>query len=129
MEEKIPSVKKRKPRKATLTTKSANIPRAQNRTRASKYKKNIVGPARRAPSSAQERGFAKDPFQKPIPTLNPLTLSLSRKFGAAEEDDEFILDLNAMGGKKRSFKIFHDAPEDSPGTFSTICTMTSHSHV
>ena len=49
-----------------------------------------------------------------MPTLNPLAGAFGRTSNT-EDEDEYGLDIEALGGKKQAFSIFHDAPEDSPG--------------
>jgi hypothetical protein len=121
--EKVPSPKKRKTRKATLADISVNAPRAQApRSRAPRLKKPVptASPIKRSPSSIQDHTITSSLFLKPTPTLNPLA-GFGRRFApSADEDEEFRLAVEDMGGKKRSFNIFQDAPEDSPGT--TVAT-------
>ena len=50
---------------------------------------------------------------------NPL-VGFGRKYVAAtDEDDEFRLTVDDMS-RKRTFNIFHDAPEESPGMLYSI---------
>lgn len=50
----------------------------------------------------------------PQPTLNPLAFG-SRFTPSNEEEEEFRITLGDIGRKKRSFGVFQDAPEVSPG--------------
>ncbi|RAL66832.1 hypothetical protein DID88_007615 [Monilinia fructigena] len=50
----------------------------------------------------------------PPPTLNPLVFG-ARFTPSTEEDEEFRITMEEMGAKKRSFSVFHDGLEVSPG--------------
>jgi hypothetical protein len=63
---------------------------------------------------AKQREAAGRLSLHPPPTLNPLAFG-SRFTPSNEEDEEFRLTLGDIGRKKRSFGIFRDAPEISPG--------------
>lgn len=55
-----------------------------------------------------------DPPYKPQPTPNPLAVFGNRFMPSAEEDEEFRMTVGDMP-QKRSFGIFQDAGEVSPG--------------
>ena len=113
-----PTPKKRKPRKtAALSDISVNAPRI----RAPRTRKNTVAqsPLKRISAAMQHRrppahSFIKAPIPNPLPDFG------QRYVPNSEEDEEFRMTVGDMT-KKRSFGIFQDAPEVSPGrTESTL---------
>ncbi|PQE12631.1 Terpenoid cyclases prenyltransferase alpha-alpha toroid protein [Rutstroemia sp. NJR-2017a BBW] len=105
-----PTPKRRKPRKAALANLSVNVPRL----RASRSQRNnhMASPEKRQ-RPAKHREPTGQLSLHPPPTLNPL--AFGSRFTPSNEDEEFRLTVGDMGRKKRSFGIFHDAPEISPG--------------
>ena len=116
-----PTPKKRKPRKtAVLSDISVNAPRL----RASRTRKNVgtQSPSKRPSAAMQYRGPPAHSFMMaPIP--NPLANFSQRYILSSEEDEEFRMTVGDMT-KKRSFGIFQDAPEVSPGR--TESTLEDH---
>ena len=109
-----PTPKKRKTRKSALGDVSVNAPRFK----APRSKKVAVtgSPRKRQSSSGrQNRGLTRVLYNpKPMPTLNPLA-AFGRKYAAlTDEEEEFRMTLEDMN-RKRTFSIFKDAPEESPG--------------
>ena len=54
-------------------------------------------------------------FLKPAPLLNPLAAGLGRRLVPSTDEEEEVRMTIENQGKKKSFNIFQDAPEESPG--------------
>ncbi|TGO49779.1 hypothetical protein BCON_0200g00080 [Botryotinia convoluta] len=105
-----PTPKKRRTRKAALADVSVNIPRL----RAGRPPRNSARSPEKRQVSARTRQPAGQLALQSTPTLNPLAFG-ARFTPSNEEDEEFRMTMEEMGAKKRSFNVFQDAPEISPG--------------
>ncbi|APA09036.1 hypothetical protein SS1G_02908 [Sclerotinia sclerotiorum 1980 UF-70] len=101
---------KRRTRKAALTDVSVNVPRL----RAGRPPRDSVRSPEKRQIPARMRQPAGQLALQPTPTLNPLAFG-ARFTPSNEEDEEFRMTMEEMGAKKRSFSVFQDAPEISPG--------------
>ncbi|KAM3077545.1 hypothetical protein ACMFMG_006882 [Clarireedia jacksonii] len=106
-----PTPKRRKSRKAVLADLSVNVPLL--RAPRSQRNNSMASPEKRQ-RPAKQREPAGQLSLHPPPTLNPLAFG-SRFTPSNEEDEEFRMTLDDIGRKKRSFGVFQDAPEVSPG--------------
>ncbi|KUJ22658.1 uncharacterized protein LY89DRAFT_693957 [Mollisia scopiformis] len=104
-----------------LNDLSVNAPRL----RASRGRKAAAG---ESPQKSGASSLAQGPpvFLQPAPALNPLAMGLNnRRFHpSTEEEEEFRLTVGGLGlqqdeRKKRTFTIFQEAPQISPGRTET----------
>jgi hypothetical protein len=111
---KAPTPKKRRrrsPRKATFDDISVNIPRMRGTRSRRNY--SAGSPQKRQAPPQYHSPFGRVAY-KPQQAPNPLAAFGHRYMPTAEEDEEFRMTLGEMN-KKRSFGIFQDASEVSPG--------------
>lgn len=93
-----------------MTDVSVNAPRL----RAGRPPRNSARSPEKRQVPARMRQPAGQLGSQPTPTLNPLAFG-ARFTPSNEEDEEFRITMEEMGAKKRSFGVFQDAPEVSPG--------------
>ncbi|KAF7896629.1 uncharacterized protein EAF01_009032 [Botrytis porri] len=105
-----PTPNKRRTRKAALADVSVNVPRL----RAGRPPRNSARSPEKRQVSTRKRQPAGQLALQSTPTLNPLAFG-ARFTPTNEEDEEFRLAMEEMGAKKRTFSVFQDAPEISPG--------------
>ncbi|KAH8657557.1 hypothetical protein BGZ60DRAFT_133431 [Tricladium varicosporioides] len=112
-----PSPKKRRARKPTFSDVSINAPRL----RASRTRKTtpVKSPEKRHVLSMQEQEFLTPGklllTSRPQPILNPLAAFGQHYAPIPEQDEEFRMTIGGDTRQKRTFGVFQDGPEISPG--------------